>query len=107
MEFADQHVFPMQLSISLVGEKPAKHYVATFGMADWNLRPSHVLADCSCRRNGQSTHSSCATVKRRRSKLMIYSKVSSLIIFIFLSIYLFYFETKTSAFYRHHTIIAS
>lgn len=43
VEFADKHVFLVQLSISLVREKPAKLHVATFGMADWKLN----LAMCS------------------------------------------------------------
>lgn len=70
VEFADNHVFLVQLSISLVGEKPAKLHVATFSMADWKLKPSHVLADCACR---HSTHSSCATVCLLKEKKQGYN----------------------------------
>lgn len=73
VEFADKHVFLVQLSISLLGEKPAKLHVATFGMADWKLKPSHVLADCSCRLNRHSTHSSCTTVCLLKEKKQGYN----------------------------------
>lgn len=61
--FADKHVFLMQLSVSLVGGELAKLHVATLGMADWKLRPSRVPADCSCRLNIHSAHSSWATLR--------------------------------------------
>lgn len=66
-------MFLVQLSISLVGEKPAKLHVATFGMADWKLKPSHVLADCSCRLNSHSTHSSRTTVCLLKDKKQGYN----------------------------------
>lgn len=43
--FADKHVFLVLLNISLLGGAHAMLHMATFGMSDWKLRPSHVPAD--------------------------------------------------------------
>lgn len=77
MGFADKHVFLMQPSISLMGGEIAKLHVATLGMVDWKLRQSCVPADCSCRLNCRSTHSSCAIVLLKEKRTNQYTSRQS------------------------------